>query len=48
MKNLRQSNITEQKRTQSQLDAVESAPCLALVRVGNVSPIKIQIPLIRN
>ena len=32
------------KRTQSQFDAVESAPCFARERVGKVSPIRIQIP----
>lgn len=29
---------------QSQLEAVASAACLARVRRGNVSPVKIQIP----
>ena len=36
----------KQKLTQSQLAAVESAPCFARVRVGNVSPIRIQTPLL--
>lgn len=33
------------RKFQSQLPAVEMAPCLARVRVGNVSPMRIQIPL---
>jgi hypothetical protein len=33
------------RKFQSQLEAVASAPCLARVRVGKVSPIRIQIPL---
>src|SRR6266404_1673183 len=33
------------RKFQSQLEAVASAPCLARVRVGNVSPIRIQMPL---
>ena len=32
------------KKFQSQFDAVASAPCLARVRVGKVSPMRIQIP----
>src|SRR6266404_613618 len=33
------------RKFQSQLEAVASAPCLARVRVGKDSPIRIQMPL---
>ena len=36
------------RKFQSQLEAVASAPCLARVRVGKVSPIRIQMPLRTN
>jgi len=34
----------QEMRNSHQLLAVESAPCFALVRVGKVSPMRIQIP----
>jgi hypothetical protein len=33
------------RKFQTQLEAVDKLPCFARVRVGNVSPIKIQTPL---
>lgn len=33
------------RKFQSQLLAVASAPCFARVRVGNISPMRIQMPL---